>query len=264
MSDVSTTRLDGRTAVVTGAGSGIGRAIAVRLVAEGATVLGVDRTDAGLEETRALVASPERFEVVTGDVTDPGLPDALGDRLDRAGLSLDILVNNAGIGGGHRAGETDDDELRRFLEVNLVGLFRLSRFAVGRMGGRGGVILNIASIYAVVGATRTAAYTATKAAVAGLTRQMATDYGPEGIRIVAIAPGLIETPMTAERNRSDPWRRQILIDQSALRRIGTPEEVAAAAAFLVSDDARFITGEILRVDGGWAMSRYPPPLSAPA
>ncbi len=251
-------RLEDRTAVVTGAASGIGRAIALRLAGEGATVLGVDRDAAGLEETRAQGSPPRRFVPMVGDVTDPTLPERIHDWLRRDGRALDILVNNAGIGGGGRATETSDAELARYLDTNLTSVFRLSRFAVERMQGRGGVILNIASIYATVGATRSAAYSTAKAAVAGLTRQMATDYGGDGIRVVAIAPGLIETPMTAERNRSDPWRRRILIDQCPLRRVGTPEEVAAAAAFLVSDDASFVNGEILRVDGGWAMGRYPP------
>jgi len=251
-------RLEDRMAVVTGAASGIGRAIAVRLAGEGATVLGIDRDAAGLASAQAQTTPPERLVPMTGDVTDPALPERIHNWLRQHGRVLDILVNNAGIGGGGKATETSDADWARYLDANLTSVFRLSRFAVERMKGRGGVILNIASVYATVGATRSAAYTSTKAAIAGLTRQMATDYGREGIRVVAIAPGLIETPMTAERNRSDPWRRRILIDQCPLHRAGTPEEVAAAAAFLVSGDASFINGEILRVDGGWAMGRYPP------
>ena len=253
------TRLKGRTIVLTGAGSGIGRAMAIRFVADGATVLGVDRMADGLAETGALVEGPGAFHTLVGDVTDAGLPDAIEAALGERGLSYDVLVNNAGIGGGGMAEATSDADLQRYLDVNLIGLFRLSRHAVGAMRGRGGVILNLASIYSFIGATGSAAYSATKAAVAGLTQQMATDYGPEGIRVVALAPGLIETPLTAERIRTEAWRRQIFIDQSPLRRVGKPEDIAAAAAFLVSDDAAFITGETLRVDGGWTLGRYPRP-----
>jgi NAD(P)-dependent dehydrogenase (short-subunit alcohol dehydrogenase family) len=141
-----------------------------------------------------------------------------------------------------------------------MALFRLPRAAVGAMRGRGGVILNLASIYSFVGATGSAAYSASKAAVAGITRQMATDYGPEGIRVVALAPGLIETPLTAERILTEAWRRAIFIDQCPLRRVGQPEDIANAAMFLLSDEASFITGEVLRVDGGWTLGRYPRPV----
>lgn len=244
-------RLAGRTALITGAAAGIGRAIALRFAAEGAVVLATDRDAAAL----CTLGTAARLQVV-GDVTDAALPEQLGAALDGAGLRLDILVNNAGIGRGGMAAETDDAQMRHFLEVNLVALLRLSRFAVGRMR-HGGAILNLASVYAEVGATRSAGYSASKGAVAALTRQMATDYGPEGIRVNALAPGLIETPLTAERIRTETWRRAIFIDQAPLRRVGQPEDVAAAALFLCSDDAAFIAGEVLRVDGGWAMGRFP-------
>lgn len=252
-------RLADMTVVLTGAGMGIGRAMALRFAAEGAWVLGIDRQPGPLAETAGRAAGPGRFVALEGDVTDPGLPETIAATLAAHGRRWDGLVNNAGIGGGGMAEATSDDDLQRYLDVNLKALFRLSRAAVGAMKGRGGVILNLASVYSFVGASGSAAYSTSKAAVAGLTRQMATDYGPDGIRVVALAPGLIETPLTAERIRTEAWRRTIFIDQCPLRRVGRPEDVAAAAVFLLSDEAAFITGEVLRVDGGWTVGRYPRP-----
>ena len=253
-------RLSNKCIVLTGAGSGIGRGMAEGFVREGAQVLGVDLSEAGLAETAAGVSGPGRFETLVGNVTDPGLPDAIRARLKGLGWQWNVLCNNAGIGGGGMAGECDDETLNRYLDVNVTGLFRLSRAAVNDWTGKGGgVILNTASIYSFIGATGSAAYSTSKAAVAGLTRQMATDYGVEGIRVVAVAPGLIETALTAERIRTEKWRRHIYIDQCPLRRVGKPEDIANGAIFLVSDEASFITGETLRIDGGWTLGRYPRP-----
>lgn len=252
-------RLANRTIVLTGAGSGIGRGMAEAFVAEGARVLGVDLSAQGLAETGAGVSGPGAYETLVGDVTDPALPQAIEARLAGLGWEWNALANNAGIGGGGLAEDCDDDTLQRYLEVNVKALFRLSRAAVRAWKGRGGVILNTASIYSFIGATGSAAYSTTKAAVAGLTRQMATDYGPEGIRVVALAPGLIDTPLTAERIRTETWRRQIFIDQCPLRRVGTPKDIANGAVFLISDEASFVTGETLRIDGGWTLGRYPRP-----
>ncbi|MDR5654795.1 SDR family NAD(P)-dependent oxidoreductase [Ruixingdingia sedimenti] len=255
------TDLSGRTAVVTGAGQGIGFAIAGALTAAGAHVVAVDRDAGG----RAALAADPRVTFVQGDVTDAALPPLLDEALDRGRRRLDILVNNAGIGRGGHALVTGDEDFRQFLDVNLVGLFRLSRWAVGRMiGTGGGAIVNTASIFGEVGAQNTAGYSASKAGVIGLTRQMATDYGPNGIRVNAVAPGLIETPLVADRIRSEPWRRHVLIDGAALRRVGQPVDIARAVRFLASDEAGFITGQILHVDGGWANCRFPreTPISA--
>ncbi len=248
-------RLLDKVAIVTGAGSGIGRAITLAFAREGARVVAVDRDPAGLAETVTMADKP--VVSVPGDVTDPQLPGILRAALRELG-PLDILVNNAGIGGGGTAEATSDEELRRYLEVNVVGLFRLSRFAVEEMKPRRcGAILNLASVYAVMGAAHSAGYSTSKGAVAAFTRQLATDYGPHGIRVNALGPGLIETPLTAERIRTQAWRRRIAIDQTPLQRVGQPEDVAAAAVFLCSDEAGFITGELLKVDGGWDMAGYP-------
>ncbi|MDO5528873.1 MAG: SDR family oxidoreductase [Paracoccus sp. (in: a-proteobacteria)] len=259
-------RLANKTVVVTGAGSGIGQAIALALAENGARVLAVDLSENGLEETVALVGQSDIFATLVGDVTDTELPAAIRATLERLGWRWNALVNNAGIGGGGSAHQCDDDTLRRYFDVNVNGLFRLSRAAVedwlATPAGEDRVILNLASVYSFIGATASAAYSTSKAAVAGLTRQMATDYGPDGIRVVALAPGLIETPLTAARIKSESWRRQIFIDQSPLRRVGTPRDVANGAVFLISEEAAFITGETLRIDGGWTLGRYPRPLES--
>lgn len=247
--------LDSKLALITGAASGIGRRTALLFAERGARVVAVDRDEAGLASLAREAASP----IATGvsDLTAPDLEDTVTALVDAQGGGLDILVNNAGIGGGDFVENTEDETLRRFFEINVVALFRMSRLALARMRPSGGAIVNVASIYAEIGATKSPAYSASKGAVAALTRQMATDYGPYGIRVNAVAPGLIETPLTAERIRTERWRHQIYVDQSPLRRVGTPSDVAGAIAFLAGDDAAFVTGETLRVDGGWAVGRYP-------
>lgn len=244
---------DNKIALITGAASGIGRATADLFAERGARVIGVDLDAKGLEPL-----ADAGMTTLCGDMTDDTLPGAVGDILDAMGCPLAILVNNAGIGGGGGLLDTTDDDLRRYMEVNVIGLFRMARFAVGRMrAAGGGNIVNVASIYAEVGAQKSSGYSASKGAVAALTRQMATDFGPDGIRVNAVAPGLIETPLTADRIRTEKWRHKIFVEQSPLRRVGQPSDVARAIAFLASEDAAFVSGETLRVDGGWAIGRYP-------
>lgn len=245
--------LNNKIAVITGAAAGIGRATAELFASRGARVIAVDRDAERLKPLAEAGMVP-----LCGDMTDPDLPDAVKEAVAGLGCPLAVLINNAGIGGGGRMEDTTDAELRRYLEVNVVGLFRLARFAVEQMqAAGGGTVVNVASIYAEIGAQKSAGYSASKGAVAALTRQMATDYGPVGIRVNAVAPGLIETPLTLERIRTEQWRHQIFVEQSPLRRVGQPGDVARAIAYLASDEASFVTGETLRVDGGWAIGRYP-------
>jgi NAD(P)-dependent dehydrogenase (short-subunit alcohol dehydrogenase family) len=245
-------RLKDRVAIVTGAASGIGQAIALRFLDEGAKVFAVDRN---AETLAQLPAESDRWERHLSDISIKGTSAALiAASVARFG-ALDILVNNAGIGNSRPAHETSDDDFDYWINANLSGGFRLSRDALPQLRGRNGVILNVSSGLGLVGMARQAAYSSAKAAIIGLTRQMAAEYGPDGVRVNAVAPGLIATPATAERLRSDADYRASNIGSTPLGRPGQPSEVAAAAAFLCSDDASFVTGHILVVDGGMTSTR---------
>jgi 3-oxoacyl-[acyl-carrier protein] reductase len=255
-------RLSGKIAVITGAGSGIGRATSLRFVQEGAAVLGVDRDPAGLEQTALLADNaPGRMATLVGDVTHAGAPEDIMAACPQRLGAADILINNAGIGAAKPVHETEDDELDRFNDVNFRSVFRLSRALVRELIARntGGCIVNLSSIFGLRGFPGSSIYSANKAALIGLTQNMAADYGPNGIRVNAIAPGLIETPLTVGRIAANPWFDDALKGSTPLGRLGQPEDIAAAIAFLCSDDASFITGQVLAVDGGWSTTKFRPP-----
>lgn len=248
--------------VVTGASyDGIGGAT-VRLYASlGAKVVAIDRDPVG---PNRLASENSNVIAVQADIANPELINQLDDLLAEQKITLKVLVNNAGIGGGSHALNTSDEDLRKYLEVNLVAAFRLSKWAICHMmqqkpdeNGLRGAIVNISSVFGLVGAENSAAYSTSKAALSGMTMQMATDYGPSGIRVNAVAPGLILTPLTESRIQNQPWRSQIMVDQASLRRLGKPEDIANAIRFLGSDEAAYITGLTLPVDGGWIGGRFP-------
>jgi NAD(P)-dependent dehydrogenase (short-subunit alcohol dehydrogenase family) len=244
-------RLDGRIALVTGAGSGIGRAICVAMAAEGAVIEVTDVDAAAAEAVSAAISAAggtARGSVL--DVTDAGSVAAALAAVKSAHGKLDILVNNAGLNVRADFRHMTDEDWVKIRGTNLDGVVRLSRdgFGLLRDSGRG-VILNLASIMAVRGMRQLTAYSATKGAVAALTRGLAVEYASFGIRVNYLAPGFVETALTA-RILKNPRLAEALIDQAPMRRLGTPEDIAKAAVFLVSDDAAYITGTGLTVDGG--------------
>jgi 3-oxoacyl-[acyl-carrier protein] reductase len=236
-------------AIVTGAANGIGLATSLRLLRDGWAVVGVD---VAFDHVPAELAHHgDRFHPLVDDITRPGAGDAIvAAALARFG-GLGLLVNNAGIGGAKPVAETPDDELQRFLDVNFIAAFRLSRAAL-RVMQAGAAIIQVASVLALRATPSTSSYTATKAALAGLTRQMAAEYGPRGIRTNAVAPGLIETRATADRLHNNEAFRRLWADATPWPRLGRPDDIAAAIAFLASDDAQFVNGHVLVVDGGWS------------
>ncbi|MEM7253567.1 MAG: SDR family oxidoreductase [Pseudomonadota bacterium] len=249
-------------AIVTGAASGIGRATAIRLAAEGAKVLVVDRDAAGAEATVLTPpgAGPGEFASFVIDVTATDAPTSIVAHCrDRFGPPT-ILINNAGIGSSKPTHETDDAALDKFLDVNFRSGFRLCREVLGDWVARRqpGVIIHLASIFALRGFPTSSVYSATKGALVSLTQNQAADYGPHGIRVNAIAPGVIRTGINAERLDRNEWFRNTLIDATPLGRIGAPEDIAAGIAFLCSTDASFITGQVLAIDGGWSSTKFNP------
>jgi NAD(P)-dependent dehydrogenase (short-subunit alcohol dehydrogenase family) len=243
-------------ALVTGAGSGIGRATTLRFVRAGARVLAVDLNEAGLQETRRLADDPEAVALLVKNVTADDAPAAAISEAVRAFGRLDWLVNNAGIGNAKAAHQTSDAEWDRYVDVNLRSLFRFSREALPHLAPGRGAIVNLASVFGLFGHPRVAPYAATKAAVVGLTHQMAADYGPKGIRVNAVAPGVIETALTRERIAGDVRYQALNIDPIPFPRLGRPEDVANAIHFLCSEEAAYISGHVLAVDGGWSVTNY--------
>ena len=255
-------RLSGRVALVTGASSGIGRAIAVLFAAEGAHVVCADRREDPVEggiPTASLIAEQGgrcSFERV--DLADAAAVERLGTGVARAFGRFDVLVANAATYVGKPLLETSEEEWRRVFDVNVTAVFLLSRIAVRQMltqpplgpAGVRGRIVNVSSQHGMTAAPLDIAYGTSKSAVAYMTRQIAVDYGAQGIVCNAVAPGKI---LTGKGGREDDpaWQRHWL-ERTPIGRLGEPEDVARAALFLASDDATFVTGVNLMVDGGWS------------
>ncbi len=246
-------RLEGRIALVTGAASGIGRATVQLFAAEGAHVYVTDVNGAGAEAVTAEIGKAGgAATAITADVSRGQDVTAMFRAVAAAHGRLDALVNNAGLNVRGDFRHLSDADWVKIREVNLDGVVRVARdgFELLRASGRGALV-NIASIMGHRGLRQLAAYSATKGAILALTRGLAVEYAPFGIRVNALAPGFVETPLT-ERALKNPGIQKALIDSTPLRRFGRPEEIAKAALFLASDDASFVTGAELAVDGGMA------------
>ena len=248
--------LKDKVALITGAGSGIGQASAVKFAREGARVVAVDVAAEGNEDTvKAIESEGGTAVAVQADVTNAGdVRRMIGAALESYGR-LDILFNNAGISVHGTILDIDEDAFDRVFAVNVKGVFLGCKEAIPVIKAQGGgVILNTASQLGVVGIEASVAYPATKGAVIQLTRCLSLDHAADGIRVNCICPGPTDTPLARRRRAQSPDPEAALrsrLDRIPLGRIGTPEEVASVAAFLCSDGASLITGAAIIADGGW-------------
>ena len=242
-------RLDGKTALVTGASGGIGAAIARALHAQGATLV---LSGTRIDPLAALAAElGERAHVASADLRDPAAPDALVAAAEAAAGPLDILVNNAGYTKDMLALRMKDEDWQGVLDVDLTAPFRLARASLrGMLRRRAGRIIGISSIVGSTGNPGQANYAAAKAGLEGMTKALAQEVGGRGITVNIVAPGFIETPMT---DVLSPEQKAKLSERIPLGRLGQPADIAAAVVYLASAEAGWITGATLHVNGGMAM-----------
>ena len=243
---------DGKVALVTGAGSGIGEACARMLASLGARVVAADLNADGAERVvSAIRADGGQATSVEVNVADPTSVEQMVQQAIQQYGKLDVAVNNAGIGGEqHPTGEYTPEGWRQVIDVNLNGVFFSMRYEIPAMlRGGGGAIVNMSSILGSVGFANSPAYVAAKHGVVGLTQTAAVEYATQGIRVTAVGPGFIATPMV--EGGLDAAAREAVANLHPVRRLGTPDEVAALVCFLASDAAAFITGSYHVVDGGY-------------
>lgn len=248
-------RLQDKVVLITGGASGIGLASVERALEEGANAVIADLADSsGEQEAQRLNQQyPGRCHFVAVDVSDTAQVDAMVKTAVEQFGSLDAVFNNAGIGGVCPAEEYPDEGFEKIIDIDLTGVFRVARAALRQMYSQGsGSIVNCASILGVFGQSGTAAYSAAKGAVVNMTRTLALESAARGVRINSIGPGYIDTPLLAQL---DEEMLQGLISLHPIGRLGKPEEIANAFLFLASDEASFVTGANLLVDGGFTAGK---------
>lgn len=245
--------LKGKVVIITGGRSGIGQATALRFAAEGANLVVPDVQDTSRQVVEMTQGAAQAI-FVQADVSRAPHVDNLIEKTVAAFGRLDVLVNNAGVSVRKSVVDTTESEWDHLIAVNLKGMFLCSRAAIPVMRrGGGGAIVNVASGLGLVGGSEAAAYCASKGGVLQLTRAMAVDHADDGIRVNCVCPGPVVTPMLETIINSDPnpeARRQRMAESTLLKRLGRPEEIASVILFLASDEASFMTGAIVTVDGG--------------
>jgi 2-keto-3-deoxy-L-fuconate dehydrogenase len=252
--------LSGKTALVTGAGSGIGASIAETYARAGARVFVTDVDEARARATmERIVGAGGSAEALALDITDEEACRQVARHVHSTAERLDILVNNAGVGHVGTMLQAQGADLDRLYAVNVRGTFNVTKaFLPDMVTRRAGVIVNMASVAGVLGLRDRMAYSITKFAVVGMTKSLALDHAMDGVRVNCICPGRVETPWVSERLREYPDPEQAYRDMAATQaigRMGRPEEIAAAALYLASDEAAFVTGAALNIDGGWSAGK---------
>jgi meso-butanediol dehydrogenase/(S,S)-butanediol dehydrogenase/diacetyl reductase len=244
-------RFQGRTVLITGAGSGIGRATAERFGSEGAAVVCVDLNEKGVEDTAAAIrnAGGEAL-ALTCDVSQPAQVDETFRRALERYKRLDVLANVAGVGGFRRLTETSIEDWNRVIGVNLTGTFLTCQRAMPHILESKGAIINTASVAGLKSHPFSAAYCASKGGVVTMTKALAVEYGRKGVRINCLCPGGVETPMIGQFQLPEGANPAVLQRIMPLGRMGQPQEIAGAIVFLASEDASYMNGSVVVVDGG--------------
>lgn len=246
-------RLQGKTAVITGGGTGIGRGIAIQFAKEGANVIVSGRRLEPLEETVKASNIGDKAKAIVCDVSNFQEVQQLIDASVQAFGSMDIVVNNAGVYIPHDAQSMTEEEWNTVMSIDLKGVWNTAKAALPHMLQKGnGKIINVASIAGLIGFEQSAAYCAAKGAVINLTREMALDYAPKNIHVNAIAPGIIVTDMTKSMLADETMKKSFL-EKTPVGRVGTPEDIAYAAVYLASTESDFVVGQTFVVDGGWTI-----------